>query len=190
LAGRKKAVVGKRERLARAAVDLAYRQGYRKTTLADIASESGVPLGNVYYYYRTKDDIGEAVLAHRDGQFAQQRQELDQLPTPRARLAAFVDSTVGNAAMVAQNGCPMGSLSAEMLKEGGPLADRSRSLFASPLTWMEAQFRAMGRSDDASDLALHLLASLQGAMMLTHSFRDPALLEREGRRLKSWIEGL
>jgi TetR/AcrR family transcriptional regulator, transcriptional repressor for nem operon len=55
---------------------------------------------------------------------------------------------------------------------------------------MEAQFRAMGRSDDASDLALQLLASLQGAMMLTHSFRDPALLKREGRRLKSWIEGL
>ena len=181
-------MVGKRERLAQAAVDLAYRQGYRKTTLAEIASESGVPLGNVYYYYKTKDDIGEAVLAHRDGQFAQQRQELDQLPTPRARLVAFVDSTVGNAAMVARNGCPMGSLSAEMLKEGTPLAERSRSLFAGPLTWMEAQFRAMGRNDDAADLALQLLASLQGVMMLTHSFREPSLLQREGARLREWLE--
>lgn len=188
MAARKKAAVGKREQLTLAAVDLAYRQGYRKTTLADIAAESGVPLGNVYYYFRTREEIGEAILAQRDGQFAAQREELDGLSTPLARLVAFVDSTVANAPMVARNGCPMGSLSAEMLKEGGTLADRSRSLFAAPLTWMTDQFRAMGRIADADDLALQLLATLQGAMLLTHSFREPALLEREGKRLNTWLK--
>jgi AcrR family transcriptional regulator len=190
LAGRKQTAGGKRERLTAAAVDLAYRQGYRKTTLADIATESGVPLGNVYYYFKTKDDIGEAVLSHRDGQFVAQREELERLPTPLARLVAFVESTVANGPLVARNGCPMGSLSAEMLKEGGPLALRSRSLFAEPLTWMEAQFRIMGHEKNAGDLALQLLSSLQGAMMLTHSFGDTTLLEREGARVKEWLRTL
>jgi TetR/AcrR family transcriptional regulator, transcriptional repressor for nem operon len=99
----------KRERLTAAAVDLAYRQGYRKTTLADIAAEAGVPLGNVYYYFKSKDEIGEAILSCRDGQFAAQRDEFDDLPTPEARLLAYVESTVANASLVALNGCPMGS---------------------------------------------------------------------------------
>lgn len=190
MAERRQAAGNKRERLTKAAVDLAYRQGFRKTTLADIASESGVPLGNVYYYFKTRDDVGEAILACREDQSAQQRLQLDQLPDPRARLAAFIDSTVANAAMVADSGCPMGSLSAEMMKEGGPLAERSRSLFATPLAWMEAQFHAMGHGGDAGGLALHLLASLQGAMLLTHSLRDPSLLEREGARLRDWLEAI
>ncbi len=190
MAARRILAGNKRERLTQAAVELAYRQGFRKTTLAEIASESGVPLGNVYYYFKTRDDVGEAILSCREEQSAHQRLLLDQLPEPRARLAAFIDSTVANAAMVAQSGCPMGSLSAEMMKEGGQLAERSRSLFATPLAWMEAQFRAMGCKDDAGDLALQLLASLQGAMLLTHSFHEPSLLEREGARLREWLEAI
>ena len=181
---------GKREKLVEAAVALAYRQGYRRTTLADIAAESGVPLGNVYYYYKTKDDIGEAILGHREGEFEAMRARLDGLPTPKARLVAFVDMTIGNAANVAERGCPMGSLCAELLKDGGQLAARSNALFARPMGWMEHQFSALGYADAAPDLALQLQSSLQGASLMTQSFRDPALLEREGRRLKSWIEAL
>ncbi|OEO31937.1 hypothetical protein VW23_013910 [Devosia insulae DS-56] len=190
MAARRNVAGSKRERLTQAAVDLAHRQGFRKTTLAEIASESGVPLGNVYYYFKTRDDVGEAILSCREDQAAQQQLQFDQLPEPRARLAAFIDSTVANAAMVSQYGCPMGSLSAEMMKEGGHLAELSRSLFATPLAWMEAQFRAMGCKDDAGDLALQLLASLQGAMLLTHSFHEPSILQREGARLIGWLEAI
>jgi TetR/AcrR family transcriptional regulator, transcriptional repressor for nem operon len=180
----------KLDRLVAAAVALAYRQGYRKTTLADIARDSGVPLGNVYYYFKTKDDIGGAVLQHRESAFEAMRARLDGLPTPKARLLAFVEMTVRNAATVAKRGCPMGSLCAELLKDGGQLAKRSNVLFAEPMDWMARQFSALGHADAAPDLALQLQSSLQGASLLTQSFRDPTLLEREGRRLKSWIEAL
>jgi TetR/AcrR family transcriptional repressor of nem operon len=46
---------GKRERLLGAAADLLYRQGVEKTTLADIAQAADVALGNIYYYFKTKD---------------------------------------------------------------------------------------------------------------------------------------
>jgi AcrR family transcriptional regulator len=39
--------IDKRSRLVSAAVDLAYRNGYGATSLADIAREAKVPLGNV-----------------------------------------------------------------------------------------------------------------------------------------------
>jgi len=58
-------VPGKRGRLIVAACDLFYRQGIAGTTLAHIAEAAEVPLGNVYYYFKTKDDIVAAVVEAR-----------------------------------------------------------------------------------------------------------------------------
>jgi hypothetical protein len=48
---------GKRERLVSAASDLLYRQGVENTPLADMAHAAEVPLGDVFYYCTTKDEI-------------------------------------------------------------------------------------------------------------------------------------
>jgi AcrR family transcriptional regulator len=57
--------IDKRSRLVSAAVGLAYQNGFGATSLADIAREAEVPLGNVYYYFKTKDEIGEAIVELR-----------------------------------------------------------------------------------------------------------------------------
>ena len=44
----------KRSRLIQTAVKLAYLHGFRTTSLADIAEAAKVPVGNVYYYFKTK----------------------------------------------------------------------------------------------------------------------------------------
>src|SRR5260370_39533923 len=53
----------KRERLIVAAKLAFYRQGFSTTSLADVAALAEVPLGNVYYYFRTKDNLVSAVIA-------------------------------------------------------------------------------------------------------------------------------
>jgi AcrR family transcriptional regulator len=53
---------GKRERLVAAASELLHQQSVEKMTLADIGRLADVPLGNVYYYFRTKDEIVETVI--------------------------------------------------------------------------------------------------------------------------------
>lgn len=187
---RKQAARGKRERLVAAAVELTYRQGFGKTTLSDLADESQVPLGNIYYYFKTRDDIGNAVLDQRQGEFAAMRDRLSELESPLARLMAFVEMTIENASLVAQRGCPMGSLTAELLKDGGELAQRARALMADPMAWMAEQFAAMGHEADAGDLALQLQSALQGASLLAQSFGEAEPLEREGRRLLGWLKAL
>ena len=44
---------------------LAYRDGFRESSLADIAKAAHVPVGNVYYYFKTKEELGEAVVERR-----------------------------------------------------------------------------------------------------------------------------
>ena len=180
----------KRKKLTEAAVELAYRQGFFKTTIADLAQESGVPIGNVYYYFKTKDEIGDAVLEHRRGEFSALRERLEQLESPKARLAAFVTMTVNNRENVAAHGCPMGSLCAELLKDGGELGRHSNTLFAQPMAWMEAQFRSLGKGGQSGALALHLQSALQGVSLVAQSFGDPSLIETEAQHLHAWIESL
>ncbi len=55
----------KRERLLESANTLIYKQGFHQTTLTDIARDAGAPLGNVYCYFKTRDDIGQAVVVER-----------------------------------------------------------------------------------------------------------------------------
>jgi TetR/AcrR family transcriptional repressor of nem operon len=60
-------VRGKRERLIDGALQTLHAQGVESTTLADIAKAAEVPVGNVYYYFKTKDDLVEAAItAHAD----------------------------------------------------------------------------------------------------------------------------
>jgi AcrR family transcriptional regulator len=113
----------KRSRLTSAALELAYRQGYQRSTIADIAEEASVPVGNVYYYFKTKDDIGDAIIDRRLWEFARLRERLDKLSTPKERLLGFIDMTSNNRETVAIRGCPFGSLSAEFLKLGGKLGE-------------------------------------------------------------------
>src|SRR5260370_508890 len=83
----------KRSRLIQTAAKLAHRQGFRKTTLADIAEEAQVPLGNVYYYFKTKDELAAAVVEHRLKELGKLQQSWEEMDSPKERLCACVQST-------------------------------------------------------------------------------------------------
>ncbi len=178
---------GKRERLIVAAVQLLHQQGVEKTTLADIAEAADVPAGNVYYYFKTKDEIIAAVVqAH----VAQAKVALDAISdrhrSPKSRLKAFVGELAGQSEIVARCGCPHGSLCSELDKRPGSNDFALAELLQVPIDWAEEQFRSLGRRD-AHDLAVSLLASYQGSALLANTFRDPGILTREARRLDRWI---
>jgi AcrR family transcriptional regulator len=180
--------VDKRSRLIEAAITLTYRHGFGATSLADIAREADVPLGNVYYYFKTKDEIGEAIAEHRLEVFRAFARMLIAL-SPKERLEAFVQMTLDNAPLLAQSGCPFGTFCSELHKYEGILADKASALLEEPLTWMEVQFQALGKKDESRALAVHLLSALQGVSVLAHSFHDPGLVAMEAAGLKEWIRG-
>jgi TetR/AcrR family transcriptional regulator, transcriptional repressor for nem operon len=183
-------IASKRTRLIQAAIALAYRHGFRETRLADIAAEAKVPPGNVYYYFKTKEEIGAAIVHERLSQIKMFHRKLDGLKSPQERLCAFVQMTVDNREILAKRGCPIGSLCTELHKENGLLAKESTVLFAEILAWLKAQFEALGKGADSKGLAVHLLAALQGIAVLAHSLNDPDMVVIETGRLQRWIRTL
>ena len=181
---------GKRERLTAAATQLLHQQGIERTTLADIAKAADVPAGNVYYYFKTKDDVIGAVI---DAHLQQIKTTLAAIEarhrSPKARLKAFVREFTAQSETVAQFGCPLGSLCSELDKRvrqpGLPVAELMRL----PIEWAEEQFRSLGRPD-ARDLAFDLLAAYEGSALLANTMRDPGILSDAARRIERWIDTL
>ena len=182
--------IDKRSRLLSAAVGLAYQNGFGATSLADIAREAEVPLGNVYYYFKTKDEIGEAIVEQRLAELSEQRQRWNEAGSPKDRLCACVQDVFENKDCLAELGCAVGTFCSELHKAGGSVATRATEIFAQHLAWIESQFRALGKGKDSTGLALHLLSAMQGVSILAHSFHDPGLVAAETKRLKSWIRSL
>ena len=118
----------KRSRLIQTAVKLAYRHGFRTTSLADIAEAANVPVGNVYYYFKTKDKIGEAIVEQRLLELRTLQEQWDQRGSPKERLLACIENTFENRDLLARGGCAVGTLCSELHKEGGPLAKKSTAL--------------------------------------------------------------
>jgi TetR/AcrR family transcriptional regulator, transcriptional repressor for nem operon len=181
---------GKRERLITAATQLVHQQGIERTTLADIATAADVPPGNVYYYFKTKDEVIAAVIEAHAQQITTTLASIDSRHrAPKSRLKAFVREFTAQSEMVAQYGCPLGSLCSELdkrVKESSlPVAELMRLL----IEWAEDQFRSLGRPD-ASDLAFDLLAAYEGSALLANTMHDPSVLSRAARRIDRWIDTL
>jgi len=176
----------KRERLVAAAKDLIHRQGFGPTTLADIAEASGVPLGNVYYYFKTKEEIGAAVIDERLADFRAMFRAWEDEPDPRGRLLAFLALLDSVQEVVASHGCPIGSLCQELDKGGSPLAEKADAVIKAQVAWVTEQFHLLGRAN-AAELARELVVGVHGASLVAHALRDPAVLGEKIRRLREWI---
>jgi AcrR family transcriptional regulator len=177
----------KRARLVAAARGTLHEQGVERTTLADIAKAADVPLGNVYYYFKTKDDLVAAVLDAYDGDFPMLRQIMSKHRTPKARLKALVRTWTSAKERLALYGCPIGSLCSELDKRDDELTKKSADVFAKLIAVAQEQFEQLGRRD-ARELAIALVASYEGIALIANTLRDPQLIASEARRLERWID--
>jgi TetR/AcrR family transcriptional regulator, transcriptional repressor for nem operon len=180
---------GKRERLVESARALIHEQGVHRTTLAEVAERGDVPLGNVYYYFKSKDELVRAVLEGYQGQAGAMIEAFERHRSPQARLKALVHNWADMRDEIVRHGCPMGTLCAELDKLDGGADRDAAAVMARIIDWAEGQFRQLGRRD-ARDLAVALFAGIQGAALLANTFRDPAILTRQGRHLERWIDSL
>ena len=180
---------GKRARLIASAGDLLHRQGLQATTLAQVAETADVPSGNVYYYFKSKDDLVRAVIDARVEQVHALLGSLQTRRSPAARLKALAHQWVEMQDLVARYGCPFGTLAAELDRREDGLDREAAKPIALILDWAEDQFRQMGRRD-ARELAVTLFAGVQGAALLANAFRDPHVLTSQVRFLERWIDGL
>jgi len=167
-----------------------YEQGVERATIADIARAADVPVGNVYYYFKTKDELVEGALREIAKQLGVMTGRLDELPDPRERLRGLIGVWIDQRDIMARYGCPVTNIAVEIDKRdvGGPSL-AVRGVIQQLLDWAELQYRQMGVSDPAGR-ALALIGAYQGVTVISNSLRDPDLIAREAARLLRELDAL
>jgi AcrR family transcriptional regulator len=178
-----------REQIVQAADRLFYRRGYDHTSFADIAEAVQISRGNFYYYFKTKDEILEAVI---DRRLAERRAMLarweSETASPAERIRCYIKILVTNQADIKRYGCPLGTLSSELAKLNHQAQGEAKALFTLFRSWLRRQFEELGHEAEADALALHVLAASQGIATLANAYRDDAFVRREVEALFGWLD--
>ena len=182
--------VDRRDKLVRAASNLIQRQGYARTTLAEIAEAGGIPLGSVYYYFKSKDEVFVAINQRRMESLRRLLVETAEASGPREGLEALIQVWVSDKDIDALYGCPLGSACYELAKQRGALIEEAAKPLRFLLQWAEDQFRRLGSEESAATYALHLITVLQGASLVANAFNDPKVILQETDHLKAWLESV
>ena len=180
---------GKRERLVASACELLHTKGVSTTTLADIAQAADVPVGNVYYYFKTKDDLVRAAIAAHTDQVEAMLASFETLPQPAERLKALVRRWDQMREVIARYGCPFGILASELDRRDDGLDIEAAGPLRRILEWAENQMECLDPRD-ARERATTLLAGVQGSALLANALRDPGLMTSQVLHLERWIDTL
>lgn len=80
-----------RQKVIEAALKLFSRNGYSQTTLAMIADEAGYSRGPIYWHFKNKDELYDAVLSYSQTPLQQLIQRATEEPDALKAVADFVD---------------------------------------------------------------------------------------------------
>jgi AcrR family transcriptional regulator len=180
----------KRTEIQQVATQVVYENGFRATTLADVAKAANIPVGSVYYYFKTKNELGEAIISHLLGRARAKLEEFGAMDCPCDRLVQFVGMTKSAREDLVLFGCPIGSLCAEFGKDFPELLGKAGGIYAVVIDWMAAQFAQIVPEQNARTLACQLMASLEGIALVAQGLGDAEVVAAETARLTTWIKSL
>jgi len=179
-----------RQRIVDAADHLFYSRGYNQTSFSDISDETGIPRGNFYYYFKTKEDILAAVVDARLQEFKEMLLSCEKESTdPLQRLQALTRFPLQHEEQVLLYGCPIGSLSTELAKEQDTDISQARltAVFDLLKNWIEEQVNQLHLNKPAEEVAKDMLAKLQGVIMIANVYKDTAFLHRGVKDIQHWL---
>jgi len=167
-----------RGRIVDAAAELIFQQGVARTTVEEVRDGAGVSSSQLYHYFDDKPALVRAVIERQADRTigTQERFDLSSLDG----LREWRDFVVDHAREAGgHGGCPIGSIGSE-IAETEPEA---RAVVAASFKRWEASIMAgllrmhalgrLGPDADPRQLALALLAALEGGLLLAQVQRDP-----------------
>lgn len=96
LTPRKQQAMEMRSRIQTVALDLFDRAGFDNVSVEEIAQAAGCSVGNIYHYFKSKDELAIQVTGHVDEAYLQLEQAYleDTVHTAREKLLDFVGQSL------------------------------------------------------------------------------------------------
>jgi AcrR family transcriptional regulator len=183
-----------RESILTAAAELMRHRGYAAVGMKDIAAASGAPIGSLYHHFRGgKVQIAREALVNAGAAYAALIPSVIDAYTDlgAALQGVFAQAADDMAATGFANMCPIASVAAEVADTVEELRDATAGVFTSWLDGGTAYFTARGLAPaTAREVAVALVAALEGAFVLARALRDVEPLLAAGRVLGPQFRGV
>jgi TetR/AcrR family transcriptional repressor of nem operon len=186
-----------RDQILNAATRLIHLRGYHSTSLDDVLRESGVGKGNFYYYFKSKESLGYAIIDRVVQGFLERSLEpafADSVADPVEQIHAFLDRIVeSHRRRNCVGGCPLGNLASELSDVHEGFRQRLAEIFEHWRVKVAAALergRASGRLAaelDVAGAAGFVVASLEGAILMAKVTKDIAVMEKSVAELKQYL---
>ena len=158
------------------------RQGFGDTSIDEVIRESGLcGKGHFYHYFKSKEELGYAVLKLQFDDFAERGLIALREPTvePLERLTRFIDAVISSQSLAGcASGTPCGALATEMASQHEGFRHLVDALFQRWADQIEAVlWEARPRLNDDADtarLARFVVATLEGAWFMSRVKGDAA----------------
>ncbi len=188
-----------RDAVIAAALKLMRLHGYHATSLDDVLGESGVGKGNFYHYFKSKEELGYAILDEIIAEFIERTLEpcfANADGDPVAQIHCFLDRVLeAQRGRKCVGGCPLGNLACELSDVHEGFRARLAGVF---LAWRERLGRALvdaqARERLTTDctpvvVADFLVASLEGAILMAKVTKDIGVMEQCVGEMKRYLAG-
>jgi TetR/AcrR family transcriptional regulator, transcriptional repressor for nem operon len=186
-----------RDAILAAATRLMHVNGFNATSLDDVLRESGAGKGNFYHHFRSKEDLGYAILDQLIAGFVQRTLDpcfADPDEPALAQIRCFLDRVLeAQRRRNCVGGCPMGNLASELSDVHEGFRTRLASVFSAwrdrlSLALRDAQSLGEVGADCAPDaVAQFLVGSLEGAILLAKVSKDIRVMEQCVSELKRYL---
>lgn len=186
-----------REAIVKAATRLIHVHGYSSTTLDDVLRETCVGKGNFYYHFRSKEDLGYAILDALIASFLSRTLEpcfSDPDAAPMTQVRCFLRRVLeAQRERNCVGGCAMGNLASELSDVHEGFRTRLATLFTAWQARLASALEAARRRGELAPdtepemLARFLVASLEGAILLAKVSKDIRTMEQCVTELKRYL---
>jgi TetR/AcrR family transcriptional repressor of nem operon len=186
-----------RDALVAGALRLMEVRGYQNTSLDDVLREAGVGKGNFYYHFRSKEDLGHAILDQIIGSFLERTLEpcfSDPAGYRLGQIRCFLSRVLEHQRQrKCVGGCAMGNLASELSDVHEGFRARLASVFMAwqerlTLVLREAQTRGeLVQSCEPEAVAHFVVAALEGSILLSKVTKNIAVMEQCVTELERYL---
>ena len=172
-----------RDRLLDAAQELVEARGYFGTGLNQVIAVGGAPRGSLYFHFPGGKDQLVAESVRRAGRTI--GDAMGGLAESSASVAELVDGVLrylGDRLEESgwHKGCPVATVALETAASNDPLQEACTEIYTS---WEAALRAQLADRQDADDLAVTILALIEGALLLARAHRSRRPLDSVARQI-------
>jgi TetR/AcrR family transcriptional repressor of nem operon len=182
-----------RQRIIATAAGIINQRGYKGCSLQDIMEATGLEKGGIYRHFESKEELAAEAFDYAwTTAFEQRTHDLDSIADPIERLKQHI-SRVGTRCAI-PGGCPLLNTAIYSDHGNAVLRERVRKALRGWQTMLHRILEegiAQGRIKpnlDIEETANHIIASLEGGMVVSRLERNETALLNARRHLDDYIE--